>query len=324
MLIDGCGRKITYLRISLTDKCNLRCRYCVPPEGVTLLEHKDVLTLEEIHRVASILTKLGVNKIRFTGGEPLVRKGALGLIRDVAKIPGSPAIGLTTNGILLKENLPALREARVHDINISLDTLREDVYENITGSRALIDVLDSIKECIADGMNVKINCVPLKGINEEDLVKLALMARDKDIAVRFIELMPIGCAGTLEGISNDEVRKILCDELGEELTAGSKGDTGPASYVTYYGFKGRVGYISPMSHAFCSTCNRIRLTCEGKLKLCLASPDFLDLRALMRNNASDEDIASAITEAVKNKASHHGFNDSDYSSDGRNMICIGG
>lgn len=324
MLIDGCGRKITYLRISLTDKCNLRCRYCVPPEGVTLLEHKDVLTLEEILRVATLLTGLGVNKIRFTGGEPLVRKGALSLIRDAAKISDDTVIGLTTNGVLLRENLPALIEAGVRDINISLDTLRRDVYESITGHDALDDVLDSIEKCIEYNMNVKINCVPLKGINEDDLIKLALMARENDIAVRFIELMPIGCAGALEGMSNDDVRRMLSDWLDEEKEVDPEISFGPASYVTYEGFKGRVGFISPMSHAFCSTCNRIRLTCEGKLKLCLASSDNLDLRALLRNGASDEQISSEIIKALQNKPSHHGFNDVGYSSDGRNMICIGG
>ena len=319
MLIDGCGRKITYLRVSLTDKCNLRCRYCVPPEGVKMLDHADVLTHEEILRIVRILVSLGVSKVRFTGGEPLVRKGALSLIRNVSLLESAPKICLTTNGVMLEPALPDLLDAGVRDINISLDTLRADVYEKITGSAEFNNVLKSVDACCEAGVNLKVNAVPLKGINESDITALAGLARDRNIAVRFIELMPIGCASCCEGIPDSEVRSLLDAAYGEASSAGGFGG-GPASYVTYDGFKGRIGFISPMTHAFCSECNRIRLTCDGMLKLCLASPECLDLKSLVRSDCSDDEIADAVKEAVLRKPAGHGLR---FAGE-RNMIGIGG
>lgn len=320
MLKDGCGRELTYLRISLTDKCNLRCRYCVPPEGVKMLDHADVLSLEEILRVTTVLTNLGISKVRFTGGEPLVRKNAVSLIRNVASLSSRPSIRLTTNGVMLNSYLPELLDAGVRDINISIDTLREDVYEKITGMRALNDVLEGAASCLKAGVRLKFNAVPIKGINEDDLIDLAGLAREEEVAVRFIELMPVGCASCCEGIPNDEVRKRISSVYGEEIPVDQGYLPGPAEYVTYEGFKGRVGFISPMTHSFCSSCNRLRLTCDGKLKLCLASPECLDLRKLLRSGASDEDIAGAIREAVMRKPASHGLK----FTDDRNMIGIGG
>lgn len=318
MLTDGCGRNITYLRVSLTDKCNLRCKYCVPPEGVKMLAHEDILTHEELLRVIRILVSLGVTKVRFTGGEPLVRKGAMDLIRNVSLIEGAPSLCLTTNGVMLEQFLPDLLEARVRDINISLDTLSDAVYETITGKDELSRVLKSVDACYEAGVNLKINAVPLKGVNETELPDLAALARDRRIDVRFIELMPIGCAFCCEGIPNDEVHCSLDCAYGPSVNAGSS--IGPAAYVTYEGFKGRVGFISPMSHAFCSECNRIRLTCDGVLKLCLASPACLDLKILLRTGASDEDIARAVRDALLKKPEGHGLK----FTDDRNMIGIGG
>ena len=320
MITDGCGRQITYLRVSLTDKCNLRCKYCVPPEGVKMLDHEDILTHEEMLRVIGILVSLGVEKVRFTGGEPLVRKGAINLIRNVSLLPGAPKMCLTTNGVMLASYLPELLEAGVRDINISLDTLRGSVYEQITGSAELDNVLKAIEACYDAGVNLKINAVPLKGINEEDIPALAALAHDRKIDVRFIELMPIGCASCCEGIPNSQVKAILSAAYGDSVSYEGSNAGGPAEYVRFEGFKGRVGFISPMSHAFCSECNRIRLTCDGMLKLCLASPECLDVKALIRSGKSDEQTAEEIKKAVLMKPAKHGLK----FTDDRNMIGIGG
>ena len=319
MLTDGCGRQINYLRVSMTDKCNLRCKYCVPPEGVQRLDHADILTLEEVLRVISIMTSLGVNRVRFTGGEPLVRKNVISLIQKVSKLENAPRLGLTTNGVLLDDYIEYLIFSNVRDINISLDTLDPEVYESLTGQDALSSVMRSIQSCLVNEVNLKLNVVPIKGINEEDIVSLAALAKDYKVAVRFIELMPVGCACSYEGLSNDEVRKKLSEVYGAETVCEAEGG-GPAAYVTYPGFVGWVGFISPMTHAFCSECNRVRLTCDGKLKLCLASPECLDVKSLIRSGASDEQIADEIKAAVLKKPAEHGLK----FTDGRNMIGIGG
>ena len=323
MLKDGLGRELTYLRISLTDKCNLRCRYCVPPCGVKLKEHKDILTLEETQRLVDIFTKLGVNKVRFTGGEPLVRKNAVGLIKNVSKLTNAPHIFITTNGVLLEDYIDYLCDASVKDINISLDTLDPSVFESITGSDSLSSVIEGIRSCLVRGINLKINTVPLKGINENEIPALAGLARDNDLSVRFIELMPIGCAASYEGISNDEVKRRLIDVYGQGVKAETEGG-GPAEYMMFEGFRGKVGFISPISHSFCLKCNRLRLTCDGQLKLCLASPVSVDLKSLIRSGASDEDISATIIDAVKNKPSHHEFSSGVFDPGNSGMIGIGG
>ena len=322
MLTDGLGRELTYLRISLTDKCNLRCKYCVPSCGVERMPHDEILTLEEVLKLTDIFTKLGVTKVRFTGGEPLVRKNVISLIQNVSKLTNSPKICITTNGVLLSDYIDYLYYSSVHDINISLDTLDPLTYASITGQDAIAQVFDSIRECLNLGVNLKINAVPLKGINEEDIPALAALSRDYDMSVRFIELMPVGCASSYTGISNDEVRRKLDEVYGEGVEDGE--GNGPATYVSYNGFRGKIGLISPMSHSFCSSCNRLRLTCDGKLKLCLASPLSLDLKSLLRSGASDEDISHAIKEAVLNKPAHHEFNSEGFVSQAGNMIGIGG
>ena len=323
MLTDGYNRSIDYLRISLTDKCNLRCKYCVPSCGVERKEHSEILTLEEVLRITDIMTLLGVRKVRFTGGEPLLRKNAVGLIKNVSKLSDAPKICITTNGVLLGDYLDFLYDASVRDINISLDTLDPVTYEAITGEDALESVFGSIRECLMKDIDLKINAVPIKGINEDDIPSLASIAKDNPITVRFIELMPLGCASAYKGVPNDEVRRKLFEVYGEEKEVQNDVNS-PARYVTYEGFTGKIGFISPVSHAFCKNCNRLRLTCDGKLKLCLASPLSLDLKALIRSGASDKDISQAITEAVLKKPEHHGFGAEGYTAGPDNMIGIGG
>ena len=331
-LVDAYGRKVDYLRISLTDRCNLRCRYCMPKEGIGGIGHERILTLEEILRVARILTEMGVRRIRITGGEPLVRRNVLYLIRQLGALPGQPELTLTTNGVLLEEVLPEILAAGLHSINISLDTLDREVYRELTGTDALERVLRGMEKALEMGMQVKLNTVPIRGINEKELTVLAGLARDRGIAVRFIELMPIGCAKDLRGIPGEEILHILEDEYGSaEPEGGTPGVSelqkearGPARYYHFRGFRGNVGFIDPLSHSFCSSCNRVRLTSDGRLKLCLYYPEGPDLRKMLRGGCSDEELKQAITRELIYKPECHSFINPSEGKDSRNMNEIGG
>ena len=321
-MTDGFGRTIDYLRISVTDKCNLRCKYCMPPEGVRHLPHEEILTLEEIARLSKILAGLGIKKVRLTGGEPMVRKNLLWLVKALKEDAEINEIAMTTNGILFAQEAQQYREAGLSSINISLDTLEEESYAQITGKDMLSQVLLSIEAALEQGLQVKINCVPVKEWNEEELVKLAGIAKEKPVDVRFIELMPIGCGKEFEGIPSEEILKKLERVYGrtKEIpkSEGQKSQllkdneqnsnmAGPAKYVEFENFQGRIGFISPLSHKFCSECNRIRLTCDGKLKLCLHYQKGLELKPLLRGGATDEDIEQAIEAAVMEKPGEHHF-----------------
>ena len=342
---DSYGRKITYLRISLTDKCNLRCRYCMPPEGVPQLSHSEILSLEEVSRVAGLLTEMGIDRIRLTGGEPLVRRGIGNLIRELYALPAKPKLALTTNGVLLADRLEAFAAAGLRSVNISLDTRDPETFRKLTGVDRLEQVERAIDRAVSLGFSVKLNCVPIRGINDGELAALAEYAREREIAVRFIELMPIGCAGDFRGVSRAELLELLEKEFGRaELPgrsesaapekenvapSGKKSATpsgmerdnessdtsskmnadGPAEYVHFPGFKGDVGFISPLSHTFCDKCNRIRLTASGQLKLCLYYPDGLDVKKLIRGGCTDEELKEEIRRAVLAKPKCHNFTD---------------
>ena len=325
-MTDGYGRTIDYLRISLTDKCNLRCRYCMPAEGVPRLLHEEVLTLEEISRLAGILSEMGIRRIRLTGGEPLVRKGVDGLVKRLGNLPEKPELMLTTNGLLLSEHLEPFYEAGLRSVNISLDTRNRETFRNLSGVDGLAAAERSIEKAVGMGMNVKLNCVPISGVNDGELAELAAYAKDRDITVRFIELMPIGCGGQYQGIPGEEVLRKLEARFGgaepEEQTEGE--NSGPAEYYRFPGFRGKVGLIRPLSHGFCGKCNRIRLTVDGRLKLCLYYPDGPDLRALLRSGAGDGEIRQVIEEAVRKKPERHAFGESKSPEETRNMVQIGG
>lgn len=325
---DGFGREIDYLRISVTDKCNLRCGYCMPKQGVDSMPHEEVLTLEEIYRVVRIMEPLGVKKLRFTGGEPLVRKNLIKLIRDVDSLEGIKDIAMTTNGILLREQLGALKNAGLKRVNISLDTCDPGTYERITGCDGLEAVLESIDAALDSGMQVKLNCVPCRELNGDDMEAVAGLARDKSMDVRFIELMPIGCGKSFHGIPSGEILERLKSSYGDyrKAPAGKASET--AQYYLFEGFQGRIGFISPMSHKFCGGCNRLRLTAEGYLKLCLHYDCGIALKPLLRQGKSDEEIRERIAAAVKTKPGEHAFSESTAdgkeNEDQRKMVQIGG
>ena len=332
-MTDGFGRTIEYLRVSVTDKCNLRCRYCMPPEGVGKLAHSDILSIEETTRICAILCDMGVRRVRLTGGEPLVRKGITELIRNLSSFENAPEILMTTNGVLLADNITTLYEAGLAGVNISLDTTDREEYLRMTGSDRLSDVLNSINTAYGSGIKNKINCVPVRGINDKEIPEIAAFARDRMIDVRFIELMPIGCAAGYDRVTGEEVLDKIIHSFGlseddvqadEEEDSYSASPKGPAVYYRIKGFRGRIGLINPISGLFCDKCNRIRLTSTGQIKPCLYFPDTVDLRQLIRDGCSDEDIKEAVMRAVAAKPQEHRFGISDPNGDSRKMYQIGG
>lgn len=316
---DSFGRKINYLRISLTDRCNLRCKYCMPEEGIDKCSHEDILSLEETYKIIESFVELGVDKIRFTGGEPLVRKGILDLIRKVSKLESVKDIAMTTNGILLKDMAQDLKDAGLNRVNISLDSLDPEQYKIITRGGDLERVLGGIEEAKRVGLSpIKINTVLIGAFNEDQVDKLIELTRHEEIDVRFIELMPIGEASSwaLEKfISN---KSIL--EQRENLQAVKREDiSSPALYYKIPGYKGKLGIINPISCKFCKNCNRVRLTADGRLKLCLHSNREIDLKTPLRNG---EDIKELIVRSISEKEESHHLEEGKYIN--RNMNEIGG
>ncbi len=307
-MLDQYGRTIDYIRISVTDRCNLRCVYCMPEKGVEQVGHTDILSYAEIVRLCGIFARLGIRHIKLTGGEPLVRKGLPGLAGEIRSVPGIEDVTLTTNGVLLGEQMEALYEAGVRSVNVSLDTLDADMFQTITRRPLLDRVLDGIRACAAyPGVRLKINCVPLKGVNEDQWARMAEIARDYAVDVRFIELMPIGFGKQYCGETQESIQKRLTEIYGEpEALAGHFGN-GPGAYLAYPGFAGRIGFISAVSHKFCSQCNRVRLTAEGYLKLCLQYTDGVDLRGLLRDGRSDREIFLTLQEVIGRKPREHQF-----------------
>ncbi len=307
-MLDQYGRLIDYIRISVTDRCNLRCIYCMPEEGVEQVRHTDILSYAEIIRLCTIFVRLGIKHVKLTGGEPLVRKGLPDLAKGIRSIPGIEDVTLTTNGVLLKEQIKELYDAGIRAVNISLDTLDESMYQSITRRDLLCRVMDGLKECLKyPDLRLKINCVPLQGINEEEWERIAAIARDYPIDVRFIELMPIGFGKEYHGETQEILQKKLEAAYGSPKELSGRFGNGPSTYMAYPGFAGKIGFISAISHKFCSGCNRVRLTSEGYLKLCLQYTDGLDLRELLRSERTDEEIFQAIAAAIEKKPGSHQF-----------------
>lgn len=323
-MIDGCGRSIDYVRISVTDRCNLRCVYCMPDSGVQNLAHGDILTFEEIERCVRALAKLGVRHVRVTGGEPMVRRDCLGLIARIRDVEGIETISMTTNGLLLAGRVEEARRAGLDSLNISLDTLDPQRYQAITRGGRVEDVLSVIDEAVRLHMRVKVNAVPVRGLNDGDLTALAALAKDRPIHVRFIELMPVGCGADLSPIPTGEVMDTLREAFGELPEDPEPHGFGPARYVHPVGFVGSIGVISALSHEFCDRCNRVRLTADGYLKLCLNHSTGLDVRALLRGGAEDGALVEAFSRAILQKPKRHGFEENTLDQETRRMNQIGG
>ena len=322
-MLDSNGRNIHYLRLSVTDRCNLRCSYCMP-QGVPKLCHEDVLTYEEFLRLARLFAACGVDTVRVTGGEPLVRKGVEQLVAGLKATPGIRGVHMTTNGVLLAQQLPALLAAGLDSVNVSLDTLSAQTFTHITGVDALGQVRQGIDAVLASGIPVKLNCVPQAGVNEAGLRQIAQLAQEHPLQVRFIEMMPIGYGAAVPGLPAVE----LLDRLqswfpqmrpAEDAVLGS----GPARYYAVPGWQGKIGIIAAIHGKFCAGCNRVRLTSQGFLRPCLASENGADLRALLRGGASDDALLAVIRQTVWQKPKEHHFGQPGGAA-ARGMYRIGG
>ncbi len=326
MLTDTFGRRHTYLRISLTERCNLRCQYCMPEEGVTLKPKAEILTFEEIERLARLFVQEGVNKIRLTGGEPLVRENVEALIEGLGAVKGLKTLAITTNGLLLPKKLPRLHAAGVNLLNISLDTLHPDRFTFITRRKGFDLVQRAIDEALALGYcPLKINCVVMRGFNDDELVDFVALTEHQPIEVRFIEFMPFDGNGWQdqrmmsykEMIARIETRFPALERLHDGPNETSKTYQVP-------GFVGRVGFITSMSEHFCGGCNRLRLTADGNLKVCLFGKGEVSLRDAMRAGCSDDDLRGIIEAAVQRKKASHAGMYAIAQSENRPMILIGG
>ena len=326
-LRDTFNRPITYLRISVTDRCNLRCIYCMPEAGLAWIPKPEILTYEEIARIVRAGADVGLRSVRLTGGEPLIRRDLERLVAMLADIPGIEDISLSTNGLLLAERAALLRSAGLGRVNISLDTLREDRFEAIARRPGLDRVLNAIETCVEIGLSpIKINCVVMRGQNDDELADYAELTRMRPIFVRFIELMPVEENVALQTdayVSSDEILARLRQVEELEPVAGPGGN-GPARYFAYRGAAGAVGVISPLSHDYCERCNRVRLSADGRLRLCLFGDHHIDLRTPVRTGATLEEIAGIFSGAMLIKPERHHLEVGKVSSAMRAFSEIGG
>lgn len=319
---DSFGREIDYMRISITDRCDLRCGYCMP-SPLPAIPHAEILRYEEFLRVCRAAISLGINRFKVTGGEPFARKGAADFIAALKAERGVICVTVTTNGTMLSDALPRLMQAGVDGVNISLDALNAVLYQSITGFDRAGDVLKAIIQCAQSGIRTKVNCV-LLDCNRSDVLPIAELSRDLPLDVRFIELMPIGCGRSFHGPSWDEVFGLLKQQYPDLQPHGEKRGNGPAVYYASSLLKGRIGVIAANSHTFCGSCNRLRVTSTGMLKPCLSYGPAADLRALLRGGASDDALAQAIAGAVYAKPAAHCFSAAGGAAENRRMHEIGG
>ena len=321
---DHFGRNINYLRLSITDRCNLRCKYCMP-HGVEFTPHEQILTYEEFLRVARAAVHLGIPRFKITGGEPLVRKNVAQLVAGLKETPGIRRVTLTTNAVLLAEQLPALLDAGLDSVNISLDTLRPEVFRQITARDDFAAVQAGLQAALESGLPVKLNCVPQAGVNEGELEALAALAKDNAMQVRFIEMMPIGFGAGLPGLSGPKLLERFYRRWPQlqPVTGAAFGD-GPAVYYSAPGWRGSIGLIAAVHGKFCASCNRVRLTSQGFLRPCLASEAGCDLKALLRSGASDEELLTAIRTTIWEKPQEHHFELKQDIPATRGMYRIGG
>ncbi len=321
--LDSFGRSINYLRISVTDRCNLRCIYCMPPEGVPQMPHSEILSYEEIRTIVQAAAELGINRIRFTGGEPLVRAELPKLIKMLSQIEGIEELSLTTNGTVLKKYALELKQAGLSRVNVSLDTLKPDKFRYITRLGELKTVLEGIKAAKAVGFEpVKINTVVMRGTNDDEILDFAKMTYEEGWHIRFIEFMPF--KGVAEFIPSVELRQHV-SLLGKLESCASITGNGPATYYRLSEAKGTIGFISPLTEpSFCSRCNRMRLTPDGRLRPCLLGEDEIDLKMPLRNNASMEELKRLILKAIASKLEHHHLEGGNVRLVKRKMSQIGG
>lgn len=326
-LVDGMGRTIVNLRISVTDRCNFRCTYCMPADNVEFMDRDKLLTFEELTRIATIVSKLGINRIRLTGGEPLMRKDLPKLIRMLANIEGIDDIAMTTNAFFLKEHAQNLKDAGLKRLNVSLDALDPEKFKHVNRRDCLQQVLDGLQEASRVGFkSIKINAVAMRDFSESEIISLIDMGRSEGFEVRFIEFMPLDSDQAWERekvLFGHEIVDLISKKY-ELIPIDNSLDIGPASEYNFADGKGKIGIITAVSNPFCDHCNRIRMTADGKLRTCLFSADETDLKQLIRSGASDNDIANALQQAVLIKEPGHKINLESFERPTRAMHAIGG
>ena len=326
-LIDGMGRKIVNLRISVTDRCNFRCTYCMPADNVEFMDRGELLSFEEITRVARVVSGMGIFRLRLTGGEPLLRKHLSTLVKMLDEVEGIEDIALTTNAFFLKDQAAALREAGLQRLNISLDALDQEKFAHVNRRDCLQQVLDGIAEARKIGfVSIKINAVAIKNFSEEEILKLVEMGRDQDLEIRFIEFMPLDADQTWERdkvLFGHEIIDLINPHY-ELVPIKDSLEIGPASEYSFANGKGKIGIITAVSNPFCDYCNRIRMTADGKLRTCLFSTNEHNLKELIRSGATDSDIEQRIRAALLTKEPGHKINLDSFERPVRAMHAIGG
>ncbi|MGZ3535812.1 MAG: GTP 3',8-cyclase MoaA [Thermodesulfobacteriota bacterium] len=327
MLLDPFRRKINYLRISITDRCNLRCRYCMPEEGISIIPHQEILTYEEILRVVRVFGTEGISKVRLTGGEPLVRKGIVNFVSRLSQIEEIKDLSLTTNGILLKEFGQDLKNAGLKRINISLDSLKKDRFFQITRKDEFEKVWAGIEEALRVGLSpIKINMVAIRGFNDDEIESFAQLTLGLPLIVRFIEYMPSGNGDEWKETDILTISQIMSHlkNVGKLIPIPSDRWDGPAKRFQIEGALGEIGLIGAISSHFCDDCNRLRLTPDGKIRTCLFSDEEIDIKGLLRNGGSDQDLKEQLFVALKKKPERHSINTHQFKKCQRNMSAIGG
>lgn len=313
-MLDIYNRKIDYIRISVTDRCNLRCTYCMPEQGIRTVEHKDILSYEEIIYLCESFAKIGISKIKITGGEPLVRDNLAYLIEKIKRIKGINNVTLTTNGILLEEQIDSLVKAGIDAVNVSIDSLDESTYKNITRIGDINKVIRGIDKALEyKNIAVKVNCVPIQGTNDKEILDITKLAQNKKISVRFIEVMPIGLGKKINGVNEEKIKEIIQESYGELVAYNKPMGNGPSNYYSLDNFQGKIGFISAVNHKFCNSCNRVRLTANGFLKTCLQYNEGQDLKSLIRSEKSDEEIIEVIKNTIYNKPKENRFLEDNHS-----------
>ena len=327
-LLDTFGRVHTNLRISITDRCNIRCFYCMPEENIRFKPRDQMLSFEEIARFTRVVAGLGINKVRLTGGEPLVRAELPKLVEMLRGTPGIEEIALTTNGILLADQAQALKDAGLGRVNISLDCLSEETFQRISRREGLDRVLEGIFAARLVGFErIRLNAVAIRGITEAEVLPLGAFAREHGMEMRFIEFMPLDAENhwkTDQVLDGDEIRRMLEAEFGPLEPVDRLDPSQPAADFQFADGVGRIGFINPVTHPFCSTCNRLRLTAEGKVRNCLFSNDERDVLTLLRGDGTDEQIAEIVRASITAKKVGHGIDSPDFVKPERAMYQIGG
>ena len=327
-IVDQFGRVHTNLRISVTDRCNIRCFYCMPDESIRFRPRDELLTFEEMERFVRVVAQAGVNRIRITGGEPLLRAELPKLIRQLASIEGIKDIAITTNGMLLREHAVALRQSGLTRVNVSLDTLNEATFQKIARREGLDRVLDGIEAASEAGFDaIRLNAIAIKGLTEEEIVPLANFARQRDMQLRFIEFMPLDADQQWQVedvLSGAEIRRILADQFGPLEAVPAADPSQPATDYRFQDGRGGIGLINSVTEPFCGSCNRLRLTAEGQVRNCLFSDAEWDARAVLRQGGTDDEILRLVRDAVSAKKRGHGKDTLEFARPERAMYQIGG